>query len=419
MKKPLVLLLIGLFSHSSYSQKIDFKSKEKSQPITTEGISLPQLITTNINRSNLQFGVNLTQGLKNPSLSINFEKFKSDNKKQLTIVGGALLDQSLSFEKGDRIDFYTINSSTLNLGVDMKLFNKSNYFLQLGTMNSINKARGIVDFENIITNNSLTIGIGKGRIDYANDGAVAIAIIERLSDYGILQRDLDREEYTLLVQKIATLKNRRRFANRSYPLTEPEEIQDLLSTIGVIDSEIDFTAIIDEAYKYEPLIDRTTGSQFLISLTGSYFHSNTFSTLNNTGIYSSISYMIHSPINSKWQYNKGASLYIYARESELDDLVSPENNLRKAGIGIHNELHCLIDNRSRIGITSTAGYNFKNQLLTYNNFEPTYINDKGLYINLKTELEYRVSRTIACTYGITLNISPQATFTGINFGVKF
>lgn len=269
-----MLLIFWLLCQSSYSQIKKNHYKVNTQPITTTGISLPQLITKNINRSELQFGVNLSQGIEHPTLSANYKKIISDDKKQLTIIGGALLDQSISLEKNDNEKRYSINGMSISLGADLKLFNKNDYFIQIGTFNRINKAGGLRTFDFFNSSNSMTIGVGKGRIDFVNDSSAAQGIAEKLSQFGVLTRDLTEEEFSLLVEKINMLKNRRRFVNRSYPLTEAEEIQDQLASFGVIDSSLDISAIINDVYQYEPMMDRTLGSQMSITLNGSFHHSN-------------------------------------------------------------------------------------------------------------------------------------------------
>ena len=46
-------------------------------------------------------------------------------------------------------------------------------------------------------------------------------------------------------------------------------------------------------------------------------HSKFFTTLNIKGLSGSISYMNHTPINAKWQYNKGIEGYIAISETNF------------------------------------------------------------------------------------------------------
>ena len=66
MKRILLLTVAWLALESSFAQKTTSQINQDSQPITKTGIQLPQLITTDLNRSTLQYHVNLSQGLKNP-----------------------------------------------------------------------------------------------------------------------------------------------------------------------------------------------------------------------------------------------------------------------------------------------------------------------------------------------------------------
>jgi len=414
MKKPLFLILGLLSWHSILAQ-----NDSNSSPITTPGISLPQLITTNINRSNLQFGVNLSDGYEQPHLSVNYEKFISDESKQLKITSNGFLSQTLSLRNNDNRDFYKINALSFQLGANLKLFNKNDYFIEFGTNNTMGKPGGIFDFDFVNFGHSLEFAIGKGRIDYVNDGAAAMAITEKLSEYGLLNRELTKEEYFELVQRIEDLKNRRRFVNRSYPLTETEEIQDLLATFGVIDQDQDVIAIIDDAYKYEPMIDRTTGSQFRLGVSGSYYHNNSIFDLNNKGLAGSISYSIHSAINSNWQYNKSIEGYAVLLEPRADDPRYQDSNLRQLGIRINNDIHYLLDNRIRLSLLTSAGYNFVNKLESFDPIGNPFFEDKGFYLNTRSEVEFQISRTMSTEFGIDLNISKHNTFTGLRMGLNF
>ncbi len=413
-----MLLLAWLACQSILAQNNTTNTQENSSPITT-GISLPQLITTNINRSNLQYGLNFSNRLEHSNLSLNFKKIKSDDSKQLTITGGFHLNQSFSFSRNDNTDFYSINHTSFHLGANLKLFNKNNYFIEFGTQNRISKPGGIFEFDFINTNNAITLAIGKGRVDFVNDGAAALAITEKLSKYSILNRELTENEYALLVQKINDLKNRRKYVNRSYPLTEIEEIQDLLMSFGVISNERDVTAIIDDAYRYEPMIDRTTGSQFRIAVEGSYSYSNSFIDQNIKGLNTSMSYMLHSAINSKWQYNKGVSGYMVVSETRFSDPNFRNYKIRNTGLALHNDFHYLLDNKIRLSFLTNVGYNLINRVDTFDPIGNPYFENDGYFIKARTEVEFQISRTMSAIFGTYLDKTPEFTFTGLSFGLKF
>lgn len=419
MKKLLMLFFLWLGCNSIFAQVNKSNYASDSQSITTNGITLPQLITTDINRSELQFGVNLSQGLEQPDISARFKKFVSDKNKQFTITSGVYVHHSLSFNQNDNRDFYRLNGLTASLGADLKLFSAQNYFIQIGTQNSLSKYGGFSEFDYFQTRNSLTLGFGKGRIDFVSDGAAAISIVEKLSEYSVLKRDLSQEEYGLLAQKVTDLKNRRKFANRSYPLTESEEIQDLLLTFGLLSEDVDVTAIINDAYKFEPMLDRTTGSQFSFSATGIYSSSNLLYGFSHTGLNASLSYIIHSPINSRWQYNKGIAGFITLDNREIDDPFYIDNKLKKAGIGVKNDLHYLVDTRTRLSFLSDIGYNFVNKVPSFYLDENPLHDAKGFYLNMRTEIEYQISRTMSTTFGLNLRFAPKNTYTGLSLGLNF
>lgn len=391
----------------------------KSTPLTQTGITLPQLITTDFNRSNLQFHVNLTDGFERPNFSVNYEKFISDHRKQLRIFGGADLDHTVSFQGNDGLSLYSVDNMSVTVGANLKLFNKNDYFVEFGTSNRISKPGDLTEFDHLPFSNTLDIAIGKGRINYANDGASAIMIIEKLTEFGILQRNLSNDEYILLLQKIAQLKDRRKYANRSYPLSESEEIQEVLKSFEVIDPKVDITAIIDDAYRYEPMTDRTTGSQFRIGVRASHFRSNLFEQINSQGIVGTLSYSIHSAINSNWQYNKRISGYLVVLETGADNPEFEDNKIRKVGIGMDNDIHYLLDNRIRISLLTSIGYDFINKVPTFNLFGNPYFDNDGFYLKTSSEAQFQITRTMSATFGIDLNFSPEDTFTGLRLGLNF
>ncbi|MDF1695862.1 MAG: hypothetical protein P1U56_08530 [Saprospiraceae bacterium] len=419
MKKLLLFFLACLVYNTNYAQDKSNSDTNELQPITTTGISLPQLITTQLNRSELQFGINLSEGLEQPNLSIQFKKFISDQSKQISLNAGANLRHRISFDRSDNFDFYSIESISMDVGADLKLFNSNDYFIQFGTQNSIGKPGGLSNFDYIYTNNALTIGFGKGRIDFVNDAVAAVTITDKLKELGVLSRELTEQEYQILVDRINDLKNRRAFVNRSYPLTEVEEIHDLLSTFNVLKEGINTLAIIDDAYKYEPMIDRTTGSQFNVQATGTYHRSNFLTDYTRKGVYTQISYAIHKPINSKWQYNRTASTYFSISESNLTDPTFSESTLKRGGIRLNNDFHYLVDTRLRISFTSGIGYNVIDESYIYDPFGNSIYDNKGMFLNLGSELEYQISRTMSINFGLNLNITPDYNFTGLHMGLKF
>jgi hypothetical protein len=419
MKKTMLFILAWLLCEASYSQNKTTNLDFDSQPITTKGISLPQLITKNLNRSNLQFKLNLSEGLKRPDLSVNFKQFISDSKKQFTLSGGTGISHTLSFTKNDNRDFYLMNGINAHLGADLKLFNKKDYFLQIGTQNSINKIGDLTDFDFINTYNSVTVGFGKGRINFSNDGAAAIAITDKLSQYGLLTRNITDDEYLQLTNLIQNLKNRRKFVNRSYPFSEAEEIQALLESFGLLKEGIDALEVLDNVYRIEPIFDRTTGSQFKISATGSYVSSNLISRYDHFGLAADISYEIHTPINNRWQHNKKISGY--ASLNNQDSFEPPFQNdlLDRVGINLSNELHYQVDTRIRYSVTNTIGYDFVNNYYLNLPIQDLLYDRSGLYIKTGLELQYQISRTMSTTFGIDVNLGQGNNYTGLKLGLNF
>ena len=151
MKRILMVLSAWLVFNSSNAQSSIQQFNTVPPPITKTGIQLPQLITIDLNRSTLQFKIDLSQNITNPNLQVDFHKLMSDSRKQFTLSGGAKIDHSLNFRPNDFQDFYTLNGMSSNLGADLKLFNGNDYFIQIGTNNFVNKLGGLMDTDFINT----------------------------------------------------------------------------------------------------------------------------------------------------------------------------------------------------------------------------------------------------------------------------
>jgi len=132
-----------------------------------------------------------------------------------------------------------------------------------------------------------------------------------------------------------------------------------------------------------------------------------------------LSYSIHSAINSKWQYNKRVSGYLVVLKTGFDAPTFEDNKIRKVGIGFDNDFHYLLDNRIRVSLLTSVGYDFISELPTYNPFDNPYRDNHGFYLKTSSEVEFQISRTMSTTFGVDLNFTPGNTFTGLRMGLKF
>ena len=307
-----------------------------------------------------------------------------------------------------------------SLGMDFKLFDQKQRFFQIAAQSNITNQDefGVFGFD--LNFKSVTLGIGVGRINYVNDAVAALNIIEKLKKLNVITRELTENEYQSLVQRINALKNRRRFANRSYPLTEVEEIHDLLHMFGVLNESINTLDIIDEAYKFEPIIDRTTGSQFRISATGSEHSIDYMFNLKLRRITTEVSYELHKPISLNWQYKGKIAAFLSAYKLNTTLPSDFENGLIHGGFYMDNELHYLVDTRQKLSLNTTFGFNDmtftdlaflleRNQLVDY----------KYLHFSVGADYEYQISRTSSINFGLNLSLSQDTNFTTVNMGIKF
>jgi len=417
MKNTSMLLWLLLYCGAMLAQNTT-PSNDTSASADDKKSMLPQLITIDLNRNDLQFGLDLSEGLNTPNLSARIERFTSNENRQIRLFARSDLNHRLSFNNNDFFDFYTLHNLGIQLGAEATFFNENNLFFHAASNNFITQFRGFTE-NPIGVSNLITLGFGKGRIDFVDDGSVALRITEKLEKYKLLMRPLTEEEHKQLMQKIQTLKNRRRFVNRSYPLTELEEVQDFYVTIGAVDEAIDITAIIDDVYRYEPMIARTTGKQFKVDFSGSHFGGTDFFLGSTFGFNTAISYQIHSPISTSWQYDRGIRTFLDIADDLAPTVGLEEGTLRTIGIAINNDIHYLLDSRIRLSLRSDAGYNFINSpnLISITDIDET--RNEGLYIYTATSLEYQISRLISMTMGISIQLGNGFLGTAFRAGLNF
>lgn len=415
MKRPLLLLLGWLYLCPLSGQEV----APKHIPKFANGLTLPQLITTKIDQTTLHYQADYESIESRRNIGVYFNKFMSDDRSQFYFWSNALLGIQSDISREGGIDHPSSFQSSATIGANLKFFNSKSYFLELGTTNAVYRRGKLFENNGLILQNSLEFALGKGRINYINDGIVALAIIDKLKHYHLLIRDLYEEEYLEFTKLIRNLKNRRRLVNRSFPLTEVEEIQDYLVSIDVIEADRDITNIINQAYKFDPILARTSGSQFRIAISGQNSYSNVVGYSNRLGLETSISYIIHSAINTQWQYNKGISGYLVVLDSSEDDLLCTESGLQRAGIGMENNFHYILDNQIKISLLTTTGLDLINRAYNDAYLCNPYIKNEGLYLKTSTEIEYQITRTLSTSIGVNLYLQPDNTFTGISFGLKF
>ena len=415
--KRFLFIMVLLASIATKAITQENKSND-AQKITTPGIKVPQLITTNIKRQNLSFQFNYNHSRFNSNrLSANLSSFISTKNKQINIFGSAGYTNN-SRSLSDIISLTRNYSASINLGLNAKFFNAKNQFFEFGLQSSSNSYK-VLDQRITQGNSQFKIGLGQGRIDFINDATIVSQIIVELEKRGELLKRLTKSQLIEFKDLVAEIKNNRIFVNRSYSELEIEKIAAFLSGIGVIKENGLNKQIIQQQYKYEPMFARTTGTQYKFSLYSQFnaIQSNDQFDVNLFSLGAELSFQKDRYINDKWQINTSASVFV---EQKISDHAGIENiRYQRAGVRLKNSLFYKIDNKSSLRFTNEIGYSPLNQVLKFHDNKFTLENISSVYMNNTLQYEFMLNRKTAVNFGINLGVSKTGLNSGVSFGIRF
>ncbi len=412
------LFVLVLFT-SMTTQAITQENKnDDAQSITTPGIKVPQLITTNIRRQNLSFQFNYTQNRFNSNwLSANLGSFISTKNKQISIFGSAGYSNN-SRSLSDMISLNRNYSVSFNLGLNAKFFNSRNQFFEFGIQSSNNFYK-IIDRRFTQARSQIKIGLGQGRIDFIDDATIVAQIIEGLEKKGELLKKLTKLQLIEFKDLVAEIKNNRKFVNRSYTEFEIEQITTFLSNIGVIKENGFNKQIIQQQYKYEPMFARTTGTQYKFSLYSQFnvLQSQDQLDVNPFTLGAELSFQKDRYINDKWQLNTRASAFFEQKVSAFAD--NHNFTYKRAGIKLQNSLFYKIDNKSSLRFINEIGYTPVNEVFKFQDNKFTRENVSSVYMNNTLQYEFMLNRKTAVNVGINLGVTKTGLNSGMSFGIRF
>ena len=210
-----------------------------------------------------------------------------------------------------------------------RFYKSNNRFLELGnqlTGSTVNNQSSVTltdykDARNSI-NNVVTIGIGKGRIEFVQDAQMANFILDDLRRQGLTLTSVTVDTYYQLARLITDINTRRIFDSRRRRIYELTRIDSFLRNNGIIaGTDIrTFTTINDNwALAFNPT--RSAGTVYYLKLKPSIaFVKNSSETKFTTGsnednyrgralgLAPVLGFEKYTPVNLHWQHDVGASV---------------------------------------------------------------------------------------------------------------
>lgn len=111
------------------------------------------------------------------------------------------------------------------------------------------------------------IGLGFGRIENVGQARTAVVLLQTLAGRNLLVRDPTVDDVTNFADVIGTLEGSRIFDDRLRSIAIIEKITNHLISAGLLrESSITTTLLIEDAYTFDRVIDRFSGSSFEMTL---------------------------------------------------------------------------------------------------------------------------------------------------------
>ena len=289
---------IGLAgSASGYEKENGEDQSEKTFSITPSLISYFKLVSTDDRLHQTTLWLN-PYG--------NFEKRTINGK----LVKRNNLRSYFSWDQNDR--FYKKNKWFFEIG--NTLSNELSSQKNSDTVNNLNSS-------DIKVNNTVTLGIGKGRIERVQDAQVALYIINDLKAQGFLNAEPDRATVEKLARLITDINTKRVFDFRRRRIYELTRLDSFLRSSGLV-TQTDirhFTTVNDNwSLAFNPY--RLSGSNWYVQLKpGADYTRRKYNEKTTANNYASTSdnfsfslspvagYEKYVPLNLKWQLNMGIS----------------------------------------------------------------------------------------------------------------
>lgn len=328
-----------------------------------------------------------------------------------------------------------------------RFYGKHKLFFEVGnTLNSnLNKSKKT---QTIISekandfniNDELSLGFGKGRIEYVQDAQMALFIINDLKNQGLITGNIDAATAYQFAQLITDINNKRIFDNRRRRIYELTQINNFLKEKGII-SEPDirhFTTINDNwALSLNPF--RASGSAWFVRTNpkAGYSHIKRLYENGNADNYNSklfgiameLGFENYKPINLKWQRNYSIKL-VHDIKNQIDSVMngSPVNRKIETkktitylnssyGIGFYpnnrTRLNAEANLQTGLGRTEYFGKHKLSYINPSLNFSTDYFLSFRTRLNASVNFQWGTEKVKSNTY----SLNPKETRSYFNFSI--
>jgi hypothetical protein len=305
-----------------------------------------------------------------------------------------------------------------------RFYKKNNTYFEFGNelqgTRSSRKYEGESSLEKQSENTArdiITLGIGKGRIEFVQDAQMAIFILEDLQRQGLLQRAADAETYNEFDRLITDINNRRVFdfrRRRIYELTRIDSFLREKSLVTTPDIRSFVTINDNWSLAFNPL--RNSGTIYFIKLKPSVQWSNDNRESNDpstfwemaidgrsVGLSPVIGFETYKPTSLKWQRNAGVAVsyeqswYWSDFTYKSDVSYSETDNYLAAGFFVMNAFYGIgfyPSNRTvfNTSVNLTANYNNKNYWALHPQFQLSTSYFLGYRTRLNANMAYAFNR---------------------------
>lgn len=415
-----VLIFVLFFSNYLNAQQDSLLRKYKYRTPGYTGVTL-----TGNSSNNFSDQANGATSLNN-SVGINVFGIKSTQKLQQNFT--IAFSPTYSFNK--QSNGFTNKEKSfaffLLLEADNKYFKGSRFLewqfssvLGLGNGKNYNSTESIKS-NGVNTNNILTLGIGKGRIENVSDMQMALRMQQSLQQNGLINLPLSNDAIDGLAKVFTRVSNTRVFDFRKKYAFALKEIDNYLGSIkGVSRNNIEYFTTINDIWALAVNYNRLSGKEKFIKLIPGIFYANSnrattpFTNTTNDLNTSQNGWQInlltgfnnYKPLSLRLQQNTGITLFAnYA--------VHHQKDLQKQLLG--NTAYVYNDTINRVGIWAYYEYQFY----------PSTRATMGVKASLNTGYQdynslnnFYISPSINCfvNYLINYRTSIKASvFTGVN-----
>jgi hypothetical protein len=250
--------------------------------------------------------------------NVDYQFYRNSEKMQSFLE--VRLKGSFLYDKEER-NFYAYKNSEGNLSgnldfnYNLKYFFRNKWFLTsvpeiaVGYQKYRSKQNNNQEekYNSYYTDNSVSLGFGKGRIEQVQDFRQAILLLNELTERGALTRNASETEIYELAQLMSQLKNKRFFDYRKRKEHELASIDSLLTVRGFLsDKDISYFFGMEDMWNYGALQVRESGNQIQLKVTpGYYFREGNTSMDYSIREYFNLNYYLQfeskKPVSLIWQ----------------------------------------------------------------------------------------------------------------------